>query len=265
MLLTCAAGMAASLFAFARVAESRRPQRSSSVDQPALSSAKNKSSAPQQATRTPLPGPTGTFFAQLSAEQTAVVKTATSEARDAQTLATFTPAPATPVLYPARFRPPWLSKMIKQADGTWMAPTEIVEQATRNHDEYYAWFRNKDRAFVALPDAAQRKVYARYMTGEVLRNKMAGLAASDVDYTLVSSTRFEAQVVRVLGFSADGMQMTCDVAVRNLEIEVVEAATGKPRYMSNAPDRVYTDVLTYDPKDRRWKWSETRASVVLAN
>jgi hypothetical protein len=259
LLLVCAAAIVASLSAFMRSAESRRPLLPAGMSGQSLER--------QQVTRTPAPaiGPTATFFAQLSAEQTAVVGTATADAREAQSLATFTPAPATPVLYPARYRPAWLGKMVKLANGAWMAPQEIVDQATRNYDEYYAWFRSKDRAFVALPDGAQRKVYARYMSGEVLRKKMAGLAASDVDYTLVSSTRFEARVIRVIGFSADGMQMTCDLAVRDLEIEVVEAATGKPRFMSNEPDRVYTDVLTYDPKDRRWKWSETKSSVVLVN
>ncbi len=67
---------------------------------------------------------TAAFFATLDVRITAAVKQATTQAQATQAIATFTPAPPTPTIYPAGYKAPWADKMVQQADGTWMAPPD---------------------------------------------------------------------------------------------------------------------------------------------
>jgi hypothetical protein len=225
----------------------------------------------QQATRTPRPtrtlrptaDATAAFFKQLDARQTIAVRTATAKARATQAIATFTPAPPTPTIYPVGYRAPWADKMVKRADGTWMAPKEVVTEATKHYLEYYKWFASRDRAFIALPDSIQLEQYARFFSGEVLMRRKKGLASSELDYIFVDPKKFDARVIRVTGFSADGLWMLCDLELRNIDIEVLHAATGKTEYVSRLADRIDSDLLIFDPVDRRWKWADTIASVEL--
>jgi hypothetical protein len=222
-------------------------------------------SATVRPTRTPRPtaDKTATFFAQLGVRQTAAVKKSTAEARATQAIATFTPSPPTPTIYPAGYRAPWADKMVKQADGTWMAPKEVVDEAARQYSEYYAWLKTRDRKFIALPDEIQMNTYERFLTGGVLDRRRLGMPKSEVDNILKDPKTYSATVLKVRGFSADGLQAVCDIEFRNSEWLSVNATNGKLMSEFSLPDRIDSDLLVYDPAARRWKWAGTLASVPL--
>jgi hypothetical protein len=229
----------------------------------------------QQATRTPQPSrtprptntarptadKTATFFAQLGVRQTAAVRKSTADARATQAIATFTPSPPTPTIYPAGYRAPWADKMVKQADGTWMAPKEVVEEAARHYGEYYEWLKTKDAKFLALPPEDQLAKYRQFLTGEVLNRFEELQPGLKTDSILASPSSFEPKVLRVRSFSKDGMTAVCDLDLPDSQWLVIEMATGKIMSLYSAGRRIDSDVLTYDLKDRRWKWAKGLVSV----
>jgi hypothetical protein len=206
---------------------------------------------------------TATFFAQLGVRQTAAVKKSTADARATQAIATFTPSPPTPTIYPAGYRAPWADKMVKQADGTWIAPKEVVEEATKHYGEYYEWFASRDVAFVMSPDEVQLRQYSRFAAGGVLMRIISRLANGNPEYLIAKPKRFNARVIRVFGFSQDGLQALCELELQNIDLVFVERSTGRIVNSTRLADRIDTDVLTFDPSDQRWKWSGSKASVLL--
>jgi hypothetical protein len=234
----------------------------------------------QQATRTPRPSatprPTRTlrptadataaFFKRLDARQTIAVRTATAEARATQAIATFTPEPPTPTIYPAGYRAPWADKMVKQADGTWMAPKEVVDTAKQQCQEFYNWIPTKDVIFVARPKQEKLVVYRRYVTGERLREWVDFYASeADVDNIVADPSRFAGRVLRIRNFSSDGLKAVRDVEIVNSVVIVVDEITGKRIREYLLPDRINSDLIVYDPSDGRWKEAETLATLPLLN
>jgi hypothetical protein len=199
----------------------------------------------------------------LDARQTIAVRTATAKARATQAVATFTPAPPTPTIYPVGYRAPWADRMVKQADGTWMAPKEVVEQVTKHYEEFYAWLRTKDKRFVSLPDSDQFKIYDVYLAGGRLNDRINYASSSEFDNVLVDSDNYVAKVLRVYGFSADGSIALCDLEIRNSRWKIINAQTGVTDSTYQLPDRIDTDVLIYDPNDKRWKLVGSIAMVTL--
>jgi hypothetical protein len=225
----------------------------------------------QQATRTPRPtntarptaDRTATFFAQLGVRQTAAVKKSTAEARATQAIATFTPSPPTPTIYPSGYRAPWADKMVKQADGTWMAPKEVVEEAARHYGEYYAWLKTKDIKFVRLTDEIQLKTYSRFYSGRALVERAEFIANSKVDNILKNPDGYRIRMLRVHRFSSDGLRAICDIEFQGSQWLVVDVASGATSYEYATTARIDSSVLVYDASDSRWKVTEDVASVPL--
>jgi hypothetical protein len=229
----------------------------------------------QQATRTPQPSrtprptntarptadKTATFFAQLGVRQTAAVKKSTADARATQAISTFTPSPPTPTIYPAGYRAPWADKMVKQADGTWMAPKEVVEEATRHYGEYYEWLRTKDRKFIAQSDAVQLNVFRKYLAGEVMQRLIETQPGLKEDSIVDESSGFRVRILRVRGFSQDGMTAICDVELPSIRWLVIDLGSGKSVSKFTTEARIDSDLLAYDPEDGRWKWAVGIASI----
>jgi hypothetical protein len=232
----------------------------------------------QQATRTPQPSrtprptntarptadKTATFFAQLGVRQTAAVKKSTVDARATQAIATFTPSPPTPTIHPAGYRAPWADKMVKQADGTWMAPKEVVDEATKHYGEYYEWLRSKDLRFMTKSDEEQYATYYSFLAGSVLSDVVSYQSASSEDFMLTNPKRYTARILRVRDFSRDGLSAICDIEIRNSNWKIVNISSGAFVSSYSLPDRIDSDILTYDPSDGRWKYSSSVNSVSVS-
>jgi hypothetical protein len=189
----------------------------------------------------------------LDARQTIAVRTATAKARATQAVATFTPEPPTPTIYPVGYRAPWVDKMAKQADGTWMAPKEVVAEATKHYEEFYAWLRTKDREFVISSDSMQLDTYARFLAGYEIQRQRSFLVESDVDNLLVEPKKYVIRILRFRSFSQDGLVAICDVEIRGADWLLVSRGNGQTISTYSRPDRIDSDVLVYDPNTSRWK------------
>lgn len=144
-----------------------------------------------------------------------------------------------------------------------MAPKEVVEQVTKHYEEFYAWLRTKDKRFVSLPDSDQFKIYDVYLAGGRLNDRINYASSSEFDNVLVDSDNYVAKVLRVYGFSADGSIALCDLEIRNSRWKIINAQTGVTDSTYQLPDRIDTDVLIYDPNDKRWKLVGSIAMVTL--
>jgi hypothetical protein len=229
----------------------------------------------EQATRTPRPSatprPTRTlrptadataaFFKRLDARQTAAVRTATAEARATQAIATFTPEPPTPTIYPVGYRAPWADKMVKQADGTWMAPKEVVEQVTKHYEEYYAWLLARDVDSALKSPEQQLKQYARYLAGVRLVQQAAFVRGGRNLLRSPEAKPF-VRILRVKSFSSDGLTVLCDTDFRGFRWRVYDTAIRGFESEYSEADSIDSDRLNFDPSDGRWKLVEGSIAVV---
>jgi hypothetical protein len=224
----------------------------------------------QQATRTPRPSatprPTRTlrptadatavFFKRLDARQTIAVRTATAEARATQAIATFTPAPPTPTIYPAGYRAPWADKMVKQADGTWMAPKEVGEAVIADYTRYLNWrISGRNLKSIQAPFGERAIELRKYLVGLSLQAHLNDSPENRYDYLARQDSRPTFKILRVRFSSGNGGIAVCDVEVRGFRWDIYDIQSGKRVTTLDEPDGTETIELIFDPVDSKWKLS----------
>jgi hypothetical protein len=248
----------------------RRERAAGQVGQPmsTMAVAMVDVSQQQQATRTPRPSatprPTRTlrptadataaFFKRLDARQTIAVRTATAEARATQAIATFTPEPPTPTIYPVGYRAPWADKMVKQADGTWMAPKEVVLSVRANVEQFFEWeATGRTLDFVKSSASSRELTYRKYFVGGSLRSFIQTLDTREIDIVLNESARPQSRFLRVKSFDVTGLTAVCDVEVVGFSWDVL-TVPGFALYANfREPDEIRTIEMAFDPESKRWK------------
>jgi hypothetical protein len=204
---------------------------------------------------TPALDGTAAFFATLAPQQTRAVAEATAASAATQAIATFTPAPPTPTIFPEGYRPPWADKMVQQPDGTWMAPPEVVEQARQHYQEFYDFLSDGGREQLGPMEIAEQiSIVSKYIAGAQLVEWFEFYSKTNAIWT--ENDGAVVKVLRIHSFNRDGLIAKADlyiddkgwVAYRKSDRVIV--ATLVPYR------RIDTDTLVFDPAAGRWKYSD---------
>lgn len=154
---------------------------------------------------------------------------------------------AMPTLDPGKA--PWVDQLTRQADGTLMAPREIVMKAAADIGAYYSQQRD-----MSLDDyvAKRSELLNTYFTGSALEY-MRGQETANHFYEMNRGGRFSVEIRR---FADDGLSATAGVIRRDWVSDVYDLATGKLQ----AHGKVSNDTLTlmtvsFDRTDGRWKFA----------
>jgi hypothetical protein len=192
------------------------------------------------------------------------VRTATAEARATQAIATFTPEPPTPTIYPVGYRAPWADKMVKQADGTWMAPKEVVLEIVSRAGEYEQWRRSaRTIAFLKSPPEEIASRYSQFLTGFALQDIRSYVNTREFDGVFVGAVQ-GYRVLRTRFSSANGLVAQVDVESTGREWDVYKVP-GFEYYTSfSEPDSIETLEMTYEVSSKNWKVSNYVVEVPLA-
>jgi hypothetical protein len=142
--------------------------------------------------------------------------------------------------------------MVKQADGTWMAPPEVVAQITKQYLEIYDWARSKDEAYIFGDEAVIRRDCMTYLAGDVL---MECLGRRDLllDRLYDQNHQNKVIVLRVKGFSPDGLTAVVDSERLDVKIKYYDLSR-KSVYATRTVSRCTMSVqVVFSPVVKRWQ------------
>jgi hypothetical protein len=227
-------------------------------------------SATPQPTREPSPTPeaantpeldgTAAFFATLAPQQTRAVAEATAASAATQAIATFTPAPPTPTIFPEGYRAPWADKMVQQPDGTWMAPPEVVEQARKDYQEFNDYLLEGGREKLSLVSASElRLILGKYVAGSKFTEWVSNVEQGSSLWIATDGTR--SVVYRVHSFSRDGLFAKTELYVNSTGWTEYRKSDQKILQTLTPSQRIDTDFLVFDPIDGRWKLCDVLARI----
>ncbi|HEY3289358.1 MAG TPA: hypothetical protein VGK87_04445 [Anaerolineae bacterium] len=154
---------------------------------------------------------------------------------------------ALPTLDPSKA--PWVDQLTRQADGTLIAPREVVMKAAADIGAYYSLQRD-----MPLDDyiAKRNELLKTYFTGRALEY-MRGQQTASHFYEMNRGGRFSVEIRR---FGDDGLTATAGVIRRDWVSDIYDLATGR----LEAHGKVSNDTLTlmtvsFDRTDGRWKFA----------
>lgn len=141
----------------------------------------------------------------------------------------------------------WASQMAQQADGTWMAPKEVVAQASDNVKEYYLAARNR-----SLEDYLQQR--DQILTTYYINNGLQLMHAYEAKRAQYGMNKSGEVSVLVKSFTQDGLTAQVDVTTKNWVNDVYDIKTKQlTKSDFKQQDSVLSLAIRFDPTGNRWK------------
>lgn len=142
---------------------------------------------------------------------------------------------------------PWASQMAQQADGTWMAPKEVVAQASENIKAYYLAARNR-----SLEDYLQQR--DQILTTYYINNGLQLMHAYEAKRAQYGMNKSGEVSVLVKSFAQDGLTAQVDVTTKNWVNDVYDIKTKQlTKSDFKQQDSVLSLAIRFDPSGNRWK------------
>lgn len=142
---------------------------------------------------------------------------------------------------------PWASQMAQQADGTWMAPKEVVAQASENIKEYYLAARNR-----SLEDYLQQR--DQILTTYYINNGLQLMHAYETKRAQYGMNKSGEVSVLVKSFAQDGLTAQVDVTTKNWVNDVYDIKTKQLTKSDFKQQDVQLSLaVRFDPTGNRWK------------
>ena len=143
----------------------------------------------------------------------------------------------------------WARQLITQADGTLMAPREVVAKAAADIGAYYSTQRD-----MPLNDyeAKHDQIQTGYFTGRAL-DYIRGLEAGQTFYEMNRAGRFSVEIRR---FTPDGLSATAGIIKRDWVSDVYDRVTKELLTRGKTSNDTLTlSTITYDQASERWKFA----------
>ena len=218
-----------------------------------------RGAAEAEPTRAPAPAIQVVFLnhpdaeAEASAQASAEGQAGPASAQAGQAAA----AQSTPAPTADPNRAPWADQLVKQADGTLMAPQAVIVKIVEDLSGYYAMQRD-----LPLDDflAKREWMLTTFFAGQALE-EMRKLEQSRDLYGMYHSGRL---TIEVRNFSPDGFRAKAGVITRDWVSDVYDVASKQ----LVAKGRVKKDALTvmtivFDQASERWKFTAVEEVVEL--
>ncbi len=144
---------------------------------------------------------------------------------------------------------PWAAQLVRQPDGSLIAPPEVVAKAELDISGYYTETRD-----LAMEDylAKRDKILARYFTGDALKDMQ------DQEKKRTQYERNRAGTVTIIArsFTLDGYTAKAGIYLRNWVTDDydVSAKTLLRKDVAH-PDILIVMTITYDKTSGRWMYS----------
>lgn len=142
---------------------------------------------------------------------------------------------------------PWAAQMVQQADGTWMAPKEVIAQASDNIKEYYT--RSRDRS---LEEYLQQR--EQILTTYYINDGLQLMAAYEAKRTQYGVNKSGEVAVEIKSFAQDGLTAQVDVITKNWVNDVYDVNTKQLiKKDFKQQDSTLNLAIRFDPSGNRWK------------
>jgi hypothetical protein len=144
---------------------------------------------------------------------------------------------------------PWVKQLTVQADGTLMAPRDVVAKAAADIGAYYTIQRDMS---LSEHETRHAEIEATYFAGRALEY-MRGLEAGQTSYEMNRAGRFSVEIRR---FSADGLSATAGIIRRDWVSDVYDRATKELLARGKSSnDSLTLSTIVYDQASGRWKFA----------
>ena len=144
---------------------------------------------------------------------------------------------------------PWVKQLVRQADGTLIAPHDVVAKAATDIGAYYTIQRD-----MPLTDYMTKRaeIEATYFTGRALEYKQ-GLESASTVYEMNRAGRFSVEIRR---FSDDGLTASAGIIRRDWVSDVYDLGTKQLllRGKTSNDDLTLTTIV-YDLASGRWRFT----------
>lgn len=152
---------------------------------------------------------------------------------------------------------PWASLLVRQPDGTLLAPSEVISQAVSDLGEYY----KKMRDLPMVDYLADRdKILLKYFTGEALKEKQ------DMEK---QRTQYELNIggsvdIIVRNFTPDGYTAKAGIYLRDWQTDDYDVSSKVLlRTGVKHPDFLIVMTVVYDKVNARWVYQSSALSSEL--
>ena len=159
---------------------------------------------------------------------------------------------AAPTALPAQPAPqsnavPWASQMTQQADGAWMAPKEVVAQASKNITTYYTVARNR-----SLEEYLQQR--DQILTTYYINDGLQLMHAYEQKRAQYGMNKSGEVSVEIKNFAQDGLTAQADVTTKNWVNDIYDIKTGQlTKSDFKQQDSTLNLAIRFDPTGNLWK------------